>query len=712
MRARRRFREEGEEGAGAGAAPGPGCAAGGAAGARAASSAFAPPGRAPSGRGGSPAPSVIARSRTFGRGADRASGEKSAPSGRARARRGAGSRDGSGQHSELRVCDASREGRSGARGASRASRASRGATTCADGGERLAPVVRARDLRPARRVSNAASSRRFLRRAAPARCVAGKKRASPAPRGGSGRPFAGFERSTGRRGSSTLSAGSKHPGSRARRPGDSGDRGDSPFRILGPSRAAGQIFASNEWRDTHPRRRARARVRSGTVGTGVRESIARHRTLVRGASTTSARRAASHPARRPLRAIWKSPAESAGFLPPSGYASGLVRLFLTEGAGPLGTRASSDRDRPPPPAGVRTRSEDTRRGKEGKHVGASFAPPPPSPRRSLRLPPLVFAPPRVVAPLPIDFRVVGFEPAPPRASRVPPFAPPARSRARASRPPSLTPPSPPRVPFGPPRAQSWADEPEGEFPRVPHGFSAFNQGPPGPGMGGLGFAPPGPAAAGGLGSLFGAPPGAGIGPAGGFGSMEREPPNYSFGTSPTFGTTGPPGGAMMGGGGGSFGAGSGFANPAPGFGAPAPAGWRGVRAVPPGWDSAPRDAPPGMGTKASDGPGGGQSRARTRTRTRRRPVPPGGGTAATGRRCRFPTPRRSPRSSETFRTSALRTRWWVCSRRSSARLRTCAWSATGTPTARGGTSSSSRTARASRRRSPSTSATWAGGRSG
>ena len=176
--------------------------------------------------------------------------------------------------------------------------------------------------------------RRFLPARPTARCVAGKKRASPAPRGGSGRPFAGLERSTGRRGSSTLSAGSKHPGSRARRPGDSGDRGDSPFRILGPSRAAGQIFASNEWRDTHPRRRARARVRSGTVGTGVRESIARHRTLVRGASTTSARRAASHPARRPLRAIWKSPAESAGFLPPSGYASGFSPLVSHRGGRP------------------------------------------------------------------------------------------------------------------------------------------------------------------------------------------------------------------------------------------------------------------------------------------------------------------------------------------------------------------------------------------
>ena len=268
---------------------------------------------------------------------------------------------------------------------------------------RVAGLARGDDVRGRRRKARAGRARARSTPGAPrverrvvkggfcaarptARCVAGKKRASRAPRGGSGRPFAGLERSTGRRGSSTLSAGSKHPGSRARRPGDSGDRGDSPFRILGPSRAAGQIFASNEWRDTHPRRRARARVRSGTVGTGVRESIARHRTLIRGASTTSARRAASHPARRPLRAIWKSPAESAGFLPPSGYASGLVRLFLTEGAGPLGTRASSDRDRPPP-ARRRTHSVRRHAQREGRKtcrcvfraaaaLPAAFAPPP------------------------------------------------------------------------------------------------------------------------------------------------------------------------------------------------------------------------------------------------------------------------------------------------------------------------------------------------
>ena len=176
---------------------------------------------------------------------------------------------------------------------------------------------------------------------------------------------------------------------------------------------------------------------------------------------------------------------------------------------------------------------------------------------------------------------------------------------------------------------------------MPHGFSAFNQGPPGPGMGGLGFAPPGPAAAGGLGSLFGAPPGAGIGPAGGFGSMEREPPNYSFGTSPTFGTTGPPGGAMMGGGGGSFGAGSGFANPAPGFGAPgSPPGGAGFGRSPPGMGfGAPGMPPPGMGTKASDGPGGGQTNANANANA----APPGSPGRRDGRdRPKMPVPNAPP----------------------------------------------------------------------
>ena len=243
---------------------------------------------------------------------------------------------------------------------------------------------------------------------------------------------------------------------------------------------------------------------------------------------------------------------------------------------------------------------------------------------------------------------------------------------------------------------------------MPHGFSAFNQGPPGAGMGGLGFAPPAP------------PPRAASAPSSARprapGSARREgsgrwnaSPELQLRHEPTFGTTGPPGGAMMGGGGGSFGASSGFANPAPGFGAPgSPPGGAGFGRSPRDGIRRPRDAP-GDGDEGERRPGR-QPDERERGAAARFP-------RAAGRRDRpkMPVPNAPPFTAFVgnfpYECSPGRGGGFV---REGAvpGLRTCAWSATGTLTARGGTSSSSRTARASRRRSPSTSATWAGGRSG
>ena len=102
-----------------------------------------------------------------------------------------------------------------------------------------------------------------------------------------------------------------------------------------------------------------------------------------------------------------------------------------------------------------------------------------------------------------------------------------------------------------------------------------------------------------------------------------------------------------------------------------PAGWRvGVGAVPrgKGFGARPRErwARPWDRRRRS---GSDRRRAAARrTRARRPRVAPGrrARPAPRGRCFRSRMPRRSPRSSATFRTSALRTRWWVCSPRSSA----------------------------------------------
>ena len=293
--------------------------------------------------------------------------------------------------------------------------------------KRLAPVVRARDLRPARRVSNAASSKEVFAPRGPPRAAWLGKRASRAPRGGSGRPFAGLERSTGRRGSSTLSAGSKHPGSRARRPGDSGDRGIRPFgswgRVEQPGRYLLRTNGVTRILEEEPSAGALGDSRHGRP----REYRATPHAHPRCVHHLRAPRRVSPRASSPPRDLEK-PGRISRIPPSFRIRLGISPLVSHRGGRPPGTRASSDRDRPPRPQayalGPKTRAEEGR-----KTCQVRLSRPPPSPRRSLRLPPLVFAPPRVVAPLPIDFRVVGFEPAPPRASRVPPFAPPARSRA-------------------------------------------------------------------------------------------------------------------------------------------------------------------------------------------------------------------------------------------------------------------------------------------
>lgn len=129
-----------------------------------------------------------------------------------------------------------------------------------------------------------------------------------------------------------------------------------------------------------------------------------------------------------------------------------------------------------------------------------------------------------------------------------------------------------------PGAQSWADEPEGEFPRIPHGFNAFG-GAPHSSVGGLGFqqqhhhhsVPGGP-------GLFQAQA-----PPGGF--AEREPPNYSFGV-------GSPGAVAPG-----FAVGSpGARGPAPGFGPPgSPPGAGFGRSPPRGSAPQPGSSPGGNG---------------------------------------------------------------------------------------------------------------------
>ena len=81
-------------------------------------------------------------------------------------------------------------------------------------------------------------------------------------------------------------------------------------------------------------------------------------------------------------------------------------------------------------------------------------------------------------------------------------------------------------------------------------------------------------------------------------------------------------------------------------------------------------------------------------------------------RCPSRTPRRSPPSWVTSRTSALARKSSGSSPPTRAPSRTYAWSATATPTDRAGTSSSSKTSRALSARSRSTSTTWAGGRCG
>ena len=124
-------------------------------------------------------------------------------------------------------------------------------------------------------------------------------------------------------------------------------------------------------------------------------------------------------------------------------------------------------------------------------------------------------------------------------------------------------------------AQSWADEPEGEFPRIPHGFNAFGGAPHS--MGGLGFQQQQHSVPGGPG-LFQAQA-----PPGGF--AEREPPNYSFGV-------GSPGAVAPG-----FAVGSpGARGPAPGFGPPgSPPGAGFGRSPPQGSAPQPGSSPGGNG---------------------------------------------------------------------------------------------------------------------
>ena len=201
-------------------------------------------------------------------------------------------------------------------------------------------------------------------------------------------------------------------------------------------------------------------------------------------------------------------------------------------------------------------------------------------------------------------------------------------------------------------AQSWADEPEGEFPRIPHGFNAFGGAPHS--MGGLGFQQQQHSVPGGPG-LFQAQA-----PPGGF--AEREPPNDSFGV-------GSPGAVAPG-----------FAVGSPGARGPRPAS---VPWVPRAPVSVAR--PSGSAPQPGSSPGGNGYREA-------RPARP-----------QVPIPTAPPFTAfvGNFHTSALRMRLPVYSPPTRARAPTFAWFATAITIVPEDTSPSSRMSRVSSARSSS-----------